>query len=98
MSRQFRMTGWCGAAGWFALLAAVAINAFGLTAAEAVKRDRPCAAGHCNDYPGHLWRETAPAVRTVLAGDPRLWIEVLEDPNALASFKADDWDVVVCTS
>ncbi|MHC1763467.1 MAG: DUF6807 family protein [Verrucomicrobiia bacterium] len=48
-----------------------------------------------NDYPGHLWRETAPALKRALEGDPRLRVEVMEDAHQLASLKAQDWDAVV---
>src|SRR6476620_2818290 len=47
------------------------------------------------DYPGHLWRQTAPALRELLSRDPRLTVRVVEDPEALASPHLQDWDVVV---
>ena len=47
------------------------------------------------DYPGHLWRETTPAVTALLKQDPRLQVQVTEDPNSLSSLRADDWDVIV---
>lgn len=48
-----------------------------------------------DDYPGHHWRETAPALKANLEKDPRLVVRIVEDPNALASPKLKDWDVVV---
>jgi type 1 glutamine amidotransferase len=48
-----------------------------------------------NDYPGHLWRQTAPALRDLLAQDTRLQVRIVEDPNALASPKLRQWDMVV---
>ena len=47
------------------------------------------------DYPGHPWRETAPALKAILDQDPRLKTRIVEDPNALASPKLQDWDVVI---
>lgn len=47
------------------------------------------------DYPGHLWRETAPALQQLLEKDPRLKVRVVEDPDALASPKLAEWDVVL---
>jgi type 1 glutamine amidotransferase len=48
-----------------------------------------------NDYPGHHWRETAPALKGLLEKDPRLKVRIVEDPNALAVPRLQDWDVVV---
>ena len=36
------------------------------------------------DWPGHLWRETGPALRQILEKDPRFNVRVVEDPNWLA--------------
>ncbi len=47
------------------------------------------------DYPGHLWRETAPALKQVLEKDPRLKVRIVEDPEALASPRLREWDVVI---
>jgi type 1 glutamine amidotransferase len=47
------------------------------------------------DYPGHLWRLTAPALAKLLAKDPRLRARVVEDPKFLASEELKDYDVVV---
>ncbi len=47
------------------------------------------------DYPGHPWRETAPALKDLLEKDPRLKVRVLEDPHALASPRLQEWDVVI---
>ena len=48
-----------------------------------------------NDYPGHLWRKTAPALKALLEEDARLTVDVLEDPNALGSTKLDKWDALI---
>ncbi len=48
-----------------------------------------------DDYPGHPWQQTAPALKAILEKDPRLKVRIVEDPNALASPKLKDWDVVV---
>jgi uncharacterized protein len=47
------------------------------------------------DYPGHHWRETAPALKALLEKDPRLSVRIVEDPNALASPQLAAWDVVI---
>jgi uncharacterized protein len=46
------------------------------------------------DYVGHLWKETAPAVRKVLEKDPRLEVRIVEDPEFLASPVLEDYDVI----
>ncbi|MBI5383757.1 MAG: ThuA domain-containing protein [Verrucomicrobia bacterium] len=48
-----------------------------------------------NDYPGHLWRQTAPVLKELLEKDARLKVRIVEDPNALASPKLKEWDVVI---
>jgi type 1 glutamine amidotransferase len=47
------------------------------------------------DYPGHLWRQTAPALKGVLEKDPRLKVRIVEDPDVLASPQLQSWDAVV---
>ncbi|MHC4247530.1 MAG: ThuA domain-containing protein [Planctomycetota bacterium] len=47
------------------------------------------------DYPGHKWRQTAPVLRDGLEEDPRLGVEVVEDPGFLASPRLRDFDVIV---
>jgi len=48
-----------------------------------------------DDYPGHPWRQTAPALEAILEKDPRLKVRIVEDPNALASPQLKEWDAVV---
>lgn len=48
-----------------------------------------------NDYPGHVWKETTPAVRQILEQDPRMIVRVIEDPEFLASPALDQYDLVV---
>ncbi|MHB8972828.1 MAG: ThuA domain-containing protein [Pirellulaceae bacterium] len=48
-----------------------------------------------NDYPGHEWKVTTPAVRQILEQDPRMLVRVIEDPEFLASPALDQYDVVV---
>lgn len=48
-----------------------------------------------NDYPGHLWRQTAPALKQLLQEDPRLQVRVVEDPEMLASSRLREWDLVL---
>ena len=47
------------------------------------------------DYEGHLWKETAPAVRKVLEKDPRVETRIVEDPEFLASPVLADYDVIL---
>src|SRR3990172_1752447 len=46
------------------------------------------------DYEGHLWRETAPAIRKVLEQDKRFEVRIVEDPEFLASPAVADYDVI----
>ena len=47
------------------------------------------------DHPAHNWRQTAPALADVLRRDPRLDVNVVEEPQFLASPQLKDYDVVV---
>jgi uncharacterized protein len=47
------------------------------------------------DYPGHPWRQTAPALRDLLEQDPRLRVSIIEDPHFLDSAAAAQFDVIL---
>jgi type 1 glutamine amidotransferase len=47
------------------------------------------------DYPGHVWRLTAPAIKELLEKDPRLKVRIVEDPEALGTANLAQWDVVL---
>jgi len=47
------------------------------------------------DWPGHLWKETAPAVKEVLEKDRRFQVTVVEDPGFLASDELLKFDEVI---
>ncbi len=47
------------------------------------------------DYPGHLWRETAPVLIAALALDKRLEVSVTEDARVLASPQLDAYAAIV---
>jgi len=47
------------------------------------------------DYAGHLWRETAPALAAALATDPRLAVEVHDDLTTLAGRDLSPYSAVV---
>ena len=47
------------------------------------------------DYPGHLWRQTTPALRAALEQDSRLAVFVTEDPGLLDAAALDRYDVLV---
>ena len=46
------------------------------------------------DYPGHLWKQTAPALRDVLQQDKRLEVRVVEDPGFLANDEIFQYQVL----
>ena len=47
------------------------------------------------DYPGHLWRQTAPILRDQLEKDKRLSVLVVEDPQLLDSTALTNYAAVV---
>ncbi len=47
------------------------------------------------DFKGHKWQETAPALRDELEEDPRLAVDVVEDLTSLKTLKLDDYAAVV---
>ncbi len=47
------------------------------------------------DYPGHLWRQTAPVLAQALRQDPRLEVFTVEDPHFLDSSALARYDVVI---
>jgi len=47
------------------------------------------------DYPGHLWRQTAPVLAGALQKDPRLTVFTVEDPSFLDSEAINKYDLVV---
>jgi type 1 glutamine amidotransferase len=49
--------------------------------------------GH--QYPGHKWKQTTPALRDALRGDPRMEIRVAEDAEFLADPALHTFDTVV---
>jgi len=47
------------------------------------------------DYPGHKWRQTTPVLKEAIEKDPRLAVDVVEDPNFLASPGLHDYAAIV---
>ncbi len=47
------------------------------------------------DYPGHLWKQTTPALKELLEKDPRLTVRVVEDPNFLDSSAITNYAAVI---
>ncbi len=47
------------------------------------------------DYPGHLWRQTAPALAEALRKDPRLEVITVEDPGFLDSAAINTYDLIL---
>jgi type 1 glutamine amidotransferase len=45
--------------------------------------------------PGHVWKETAPALKQVLEGDERFQVTIVEDPGFLASDELFTFDEIV---
>lgn len=69
-----------------------------LPAADAVNQpETPCRVLLITgeDYPGHKWRETAPALLAELNKDPRIKIDMLADLSALKTTRLSDYNAVV---
>ena len=47
------------------------------------------------DYPGHLWRQTAPALAAALGKDARLEVRTVEDPGVLDSTAINKYDLIL---
>jgi len=47
------------------------------------------------DHPGHKWRQTTPVLKEAIEKDPRLAVDVVEDPNFLASPRLHDYAAIV---
>jgi type 1 glutamine amidotransferase len=47
------------------------------------------------DYPGHHWRETAPALAATMRQDPRLEVFTVEDPAFLDSPAINKYDLIL---
>jgi len=47
------------------------------------------------DHPAHNWRQTAPALAEVLDEDPRMEVDVVEQPEFLGTDEVHDYDVIV---
>jgi type 1 glutamine amidotransferase len=47
------------------------------------------------DYPGHPWKQTAPALKAILEKDPRLAVRVAEDPGFLDSSALTNYDAAI---
>ncbi len=47
------------------------------------------------DYPGHKWRQTAPALKRILEQDPRLQAAIVEDFELMADPALGKFDVIV---
>jgi uncharacterized protein len=47
------------------------------------------------DYPGHLWRQTAPVLAELLQKDSRLAVTTIEDPQLLDSPAIAKYDVIL---
>jgi type 1 glutamine amidotransferase/mono/diheme cytochrome c family protein len=62
-----------------------------------VNDDRPVKAliltGH--QYPGHLWKDTTPAIKEALAADPKIAVDVSENIEDLATEKISGYDLLV---
>jgi putative heme-binding domain-containing protein len=77
--------------------AGVASNVFPPKDPPVAASDQPIQAvivtGH--QHPGHLWRETTPALQEALLQDKRLQVTVVTDPEFLATDNLHGYDVVV---
>jgi len=83
------------------MLAMLAAACGGLLCAAAADTAAP-AAGKARvlivtgvDYPGHLWRQTAPVLAEALRKDPRLEVVTVEDPAFLDSPAIGKYDLII---
>ncbi len=83
------LAGWCDAAG----IASQSSQEGRAAAAQDPAKRVLLVTGQ--DYPGHPWRQTAPALRSLLEEDPRLRVTITEDPAMLDSGALAGYDVVV---
>jgi type 1 glutamine amidotransferase len=74
------------------LLSVSAMN--GATASDAPTKHRVLIVTG-EDYKGHKWRQTTPALKTLLEKNDRLRVDVLDDLTKLAEAELGDYDVVV---
>ena len=79
------------------VVASVGLNSPALAAADAAPVKSPSRVLLITgiDYPGHLWRQTAPVLRAQLEKDPRLAVTVVEDPSFLDSAALTNYATVV---
>ncbi|MFO1500387.1 MAG: ThuA domain-containing protein [Verrucomicrobiota bacterium] len=47
------------------------------------------------DYPGHLWRQTAPALAGLLGADGRFKVQLTEEPGSLGKGPLDHYDAII---
>ena len=77
--------------GWLAVLGLIVLAVLSLRAAEQPIRVLIVTG---MDHPAHNWRQTTPALKEELARDPRIKVDVLEDPYKLESTELKQYDVV----
>ena len=85
------------------LLTSLCLTAFTLLVSLATAADQPRPPASKKrvlivtgvDWKGHLWKQTAPALRQVIEQDPRLEVRIVEDPAFLACDAVRDYDVLV---
>ena len=77
------------------LAAATAVSATIAPAAEPQEKAVRVLLATGVDYKGHLWKETAPALRAVLERDQRLEVRIVDDIEFLASDVIFDYDVLL---
>ena len=93
--RQDRRSAACATALWVVWVAAVTIAGRAADASAPTKPPARVLLITGVDYPGHVWRQTAPALRAQLEKDPRLNVTVVEDPRFLDSTSLTNYAAIV---
>lgn len=47
------------------------------------------------DWTGHIWKETAPVLKKIIEGNKGFEVDIVEDPDFLASDKLFDYDEII---
>jgi len=86
---------WGAVSGFLGSVLLLSANLLPVTAAEAPPAKINVLIVTGQDYPGHVWRETAPVLRKLLEADPRFGVRILEDPGALDSAALTKYQVAL---
>ncbi len=65
------------------------------SAAQSVEKPKRVLIVTGEDYPGHKWKQTTPALKAIYGPDPRMQMEVMDDLSQLQSTDLDTFAAVV---